>query len=69
MIIAGAGVGITGLSIAVIFFFKKYKQTANRLDFELTDVRNVANLSSPNSVMTSSQLKHLHLEEEGGGVW
>jgi len=29
------------------FFFRKYKHTTNILNFKLTDVRNVANLSIP----------------------
>lgn len=38
--------GVLVLILLVIFYFKKYKHTAKRLNFELTDVRNVANLAS-----------------------
>jgi len=33
------------------YFFRKYKHTTNILNFELTDVRNVANLSVPEQVI------------------
>ncbi|KAL4426640.1 hypothetical protein ABPG74_018718 [Tetrahymena malaccensis] len=68
--------GISGFAIGIIivgalvliglliFYFKKYKQTAKRLNFELTDVRNVAGISQSQDTYNDPKMKHIPLDEE-----
>ncbi|KAL4465708.1 hypothetical protein ABPG72_012390 [Tetrahymena utriculariae] len=60
IIIVGALVLITLL----IFYIKKYKQTAKRLNFELTDVRNIAGISQSQNTYDDPKMKHIPLDEE-----
>ena len=55
---------ICGLVGALIFVFRKYKKVESQLNYEMTDVRNVARVTDNSKDSVSTSEKFARLEEE-----
>lgn len=55
---------VIGLGAAAVYFWFKYKRTKERLDYETTDVRNMAHTTVTMEMEEKKQEAYSHLESE-----